>query len=98
MSLENGTWDDITITESEKRCTYFPRDQAQDVINAVVIATAQMVIIESAISGRNSALAQRLQSIRCSFTNYAVTMAWGKVGPRCLETEEVPGHKFGPCE
>ena len=98
MSLENQTWSNATFTEEGKRCTYFARDQGQNVINATVIATSQMAIIEAALAGRNPALAEALASIRCSFTNYAVSHAWGELGRQCAEYELVPGMKQVPCE
>ena len=96
--LDNGTWDDQTFTTLGQRCTYFPRDVAQQIIDTIVIATAQMAVIELAASARNQALADRMRDVRCSYTRYAITLAWGERGPRCVRTERVPGTRQGPCE
>ena len=98
MTLDNTSWDDETFTEDGKRCTYFARDQGQNVLDATIIATSQMAIIEAAVEARNPALAEALESIRCRFTNFAVSHAWGRLGRQCAEFELVPGMKQVPCE
>ena len=87
--------------KSEVKCTFFPKNAAQDMLRKLIIANSTMVRIEEAVRVglSDEGLADRMAEIRCTqfkILRNAVVPGNAKADKTCALYEDRPGFKWVP--